>query len=106
MIIVASQCFPTAQSCGDLTTRPTVSCSDTWDTYANDFFEVNCRGCHHPMGGLFTNAPDILQTPDDVRAHTEMIRLVIDFQQMPPGPATLSPAERRRLLTWLACGAN
>jgi hypothetical protein len=85
------QCMPTAAAC-DLTIAPAVDCSDGWSGYANPFFAHTCRGCH--VSGYDTAAA--------VGGGASSVRLAIETGAMPAG-TTLAAADRRRILTWLAC---
>ena len=88
------QCAPSVAACGVLSEAPPPDCPDGWTSYADGFFGTYCRGCH--TAGFDTSA--------DVHAGAEGVRLAIDLGAMPRG-VSLTPAERRRILTWLACGS-
>jgi hypothetical protein len=68
-----------------------LDCSDTWDNFGDRFIELHCRHCH-PAG--FPAAKDVVSA-----------RSAIDTGFMPSGE-TLSPNDRRRVLSWLECGAK
>lgn len=88
------QCKPTIAACGTLTELAASMCNDGWTAYANGFFGTYCRGCH-------TSGFD---TPAEVRAQADSVRMAIDQRSMPRG-VSLDPAERLRILTWLSCGS-
>jgi hypothetical protein len=90
-------CNPDETSCGPYTVPSSLSCLDDWNGYARPFFATVCIGaCHRHDGAWVAQA--------DVQASTDAIRLSVETGTMPQN-ATLTPAERLRLLTWLACGA-
>jgi hypothetical protein len=96
---LGSQCLAAdTPSCGAFTRKPGLDCSDTWAGYAQNFFGTTCIGACHRHDGTWT-------TLSDVRSAAESIRLAVETGSMPTDQ-TLTAAERLRLLTWLACGAN
>ena len=96
--IAVRSCQPVDSICGNGKTRDGLACNDTWSNYAKSFFSSTCIGSCHRHDAAF-------DTVDKVRTSVESIRFMVDTGAMPQGQ-TLSDAERRRLLTWLACGAQ
>lgn len=84
-------------SCGAFVRRGDLSCTDNWANYGQNFFATVCTGVCHRHDTEWT-------TVTAVRATADSIRLYVETGSMPQA-MTLSAAERRRLLTWLACGA-
>jgi thiol-disulfide isomerase/thioredoxin len=84
-------------------------------TYASNVAKIlqeKCQSCHRP-GEV---APFSLQTYDDARKHSAMIREVVDNRRMPPWHAdprhgsfandrSLTPIERDTLLAWVDQGS-
>jgi hypothetical protein len=95
--IAQRSCTPSDAVCGTGKTSAALDCSDTWDNYANDFFATTCIGTCHHHDTTFT-------TVDLVRRQADAIRSEVESGAMPQD-RTLPDADRRRLLTWLACGA-
>jgi len=96
-LILGRQCVPDDAACGPGSVDPLLSCTDTWTGYGQGFFATTCVGSCHRHEGLWTSV-------GVVRAEADDIRRDVDNGSMPQDQ-TLSPAERARLLTWLACGA-
>jgi hypothetical protein len=90
-------CVPNDTVCGQHTVGEGLDCSDTWANYGHAFLTTTCIGGCHRHDTAWPSA-------GEVRASADGIRLSVERGDMPQG-ATLSAAERRRLLTWLACGA-
>jgi hypothetical protein len=92
-----SSCTPADSVCGTAKTSARLSCTDTWASYANNFFATTCIGTCHRHDATFPSV-------EAVRPMADAIRLEVESGAMPQN-ATLSEPDRRRLLTWLACGA-
>jgi hypothetical protein len=90
-------CAPIDAVCGTALTSTGLVCNDSWANYANNFFPTTCIGNCHRHDTMFT-------TVDAVRQLADNIRFEVETGAMPQGQ-TLPEADRRRLLTWLACGA-
>ncbi|MBK7859982.1 MAG: hypothetical protein IPJ65_15440 [Archangiaceae bacterium] len=95
-VILGRQCMPAATAC-DLSTRPTLDCSDTWANWAQAFFADNCRSCHRHDLDFDTQA--------NVLAQAEVVRLAVETRNMPPA-IDLGAGTRRRLAVWLSCAAG
>lgn len=95
--ILVRSCLPADSVCGTGRTRDGLSCNDTWNNYAKSFFSSTCIGSCHRHDATF-------DTVDKVRTSADAIHYMVDSGAMPQGQ-TLSDTARRRLLTWLACGA-
>jgi hypothetical protein len=88
-------CMPAAPQC-DLSTQPTLTCTDGWSTWTHAFFTQNCSTCHDM----------VYDTEADARAIAETVRLVVERGDMPPPfSGQVSESDRRRLAMWFACGS-
>ena len=99
---------------GCIITAPSNQPSNTALTYYHDIapiFARHCARCHHPNSA----APFSLLTSDQVVANAEMIAEVVRDETMPPwyasrqhgnfqNDASLSTAEKDKLLSWIASG--
>lgn len=94
--VLGNSCLATDAFCGGARAIHW-PCVDTFQSYARDFFANTCIGTCHRHDQAFTLVDSVRPAADDVR-------LDIERGSMPPD-VTLSAAERRRILTWLACGA-
>ncbi|MFO0727677.1 MAG: hypothetical protein U1E65_28115 [Myxococcota bacterium] len=94
---LGSVCGPTVGACGAFVRDPSLNCSDTWDTYGQAFFVNTCIGACHRHDGAWS-------TVGDVRGSADSLRFAIETQSMPQA-MSLTPEERRRFMTWIACGA-
>jgi hypothetical protein len=90
-------CTPSDAVCGTGKTSALLTCNDSWENYASGFFSSTCIGSCHRHDTMFT-------TLAAVQGLADAIRLEVDSGAMPLDQ-TLPDAQRRRLLTWLACGA-
>ena len=72
---------------------PAERCTDTWTTYAGEFFESNCARFHGYMFG----------TPAQVRRPE--VEQAIGAGRMPRDQA-LDGMQKMRILRWFACGAR
>jgi thiol-disulfide isomerase/thioredoxin len=83
----------------------------TWSEHIAGIVHARCAQCHRPG----TAAPFSLLTYDEVSAHSEMIKVVVARETMPPwyaarqhghfqNNAALSEAEQGLILDWIALG--
>jgi hypothetical protein len=86
--LLGQQCEPTTEACGTGRVQ-CLDCSDTWEGYAQGFFQTHCGSCH----GTITK-----------ESLGGWVRYEIDVRAMPQG-TPLTDSERHRILTWLACNA-
>jgi hypothetical protein len=75
--------------------------SDTWNGYAEQFFATNCAGCHGAGKTPGTTVYDPASYSSVAGAATK-IAGQISAGTMPRN-ATLSAADKARILAWLAC---
>lgn len=94
---LGQSCVPSDAACGTHTVGEGLSCTDTWANYGSDFIANTWIGACHRHDAAWPSALE-------VRATADTFRIAVERGDMPVG-STLTLAERRRLLTWLACGA-
>ena len=83
----------------------------TYNGRVKSIVQDNCESCHRDGG----TAPMALASYDDLLAHRDRIRDMVNHDRMPPWPAgetrrwandrRLAPEEKLDLLDWLAAGA-
>jgi len=72
-------------------------CNDTWANFAKASFASNCVSCHSGFHSAFASYAN-------VNADRSSIKSRIVSGSMPQG-GWASPADKARVLAWLACGA-